>query len=434
MPAEAGASLARPEFTCPLLEGPTCAPYAVQGMLPPLVLLPESEDAAARAIAACAAAGLAVVPWGGGTLQALGYPPERLDAVLSMERLDGIVQYEPADLTISVQAGCTIEQVSAALGANGQLLPFDAADPRRATVGGAIAANQAGPRRFGGGSFRDLLIGITVAAPDGTISKGGGMVVKNVSGYDMMKLHLGALGTLGLIVRLNFKVLTRPAAEATAVIAGERAALVALAAELASSQLTLDSLELVGPGVPRAADAGWRLAARLTGSAGGVGRKRDEVARLAAGRGLAVEWSEGAPMQAWWQACVRFLAPGDAGPREALLRLAALPAGLGPLVEQVERLCAGAGLTARLAAHAGNGVLFARVGDGHRPIAQALPELHAALLARWGDATVLAGPPELKPRLDVWGRPPAGLALMRAIKAQFDPRGTLNPGRFIGRL
>ena len=423
---------AMPRFDCDVLEGAAGAGYAVQGMVPPRVLLPASEEEAAGALAACNAAGLAVVPWGGGTLQALGYPPERLDAVLSLERVNRIVSYEPADLTVSVQAGCTAQALLDALAPHGQMLPFDLASPGRATLGGAIAANLAGPRRFGPGSFRDLLIGLTVAAPDGTISHSGGMVVKNVSGYDMMKLHLGALGTLGLLLRLNFKVLTRPAADSTALIAGPRPALPALAAALAGSALALDSLELAGPGAPASGDDGWRLAARLTGSERGLARKRAELLALCAGQGLTVDWLDGAAAAAWWQGCTAFLAPGEVGEGEALLRLAALPAELGAVLDDVERQSEAVGLPARLLAHAGNGVLFARLVGPDLP--RALPGLWSALCARWPNAALLAAPPALKTDLEVWGPLPSGFALMQRIKAQFDPRRTLNPGRYVGRL
>jgi len=436
MPAKltGGATLARPDFPCAVLEGDACARYAVQGCIPTLALLPESEDQAAQALAACDSAGLAVAPWGGGTLQALGHPPERLDVVLSMERLDQIVTYEPADLTISVQAGCTLQKLQAALGVHGQMLPFDAAYPHRATIGGVVAANLAGPRRFGPGSYRDLLIGIVVAAPDGTVTKGGGLVVKNVSGYDLMKLHLGALGTLGLILRLNFKVLTQPVGEATAYVAGPQSGLLALSAELAGSQLAVDSLELVGPGVPATEDEGWRLAVRLTGSINGLARKRREVEQMARDRTLELDWSEGDAMRAWWQACSNFLAPGAAVPDEALLRVATLPTQLGELIEHVERQCGGAGTAVLLAAHAGTGTLFFRLTPGAGGLARTLPALQESLAARWGQVTILASPPDVQRALDVWGTAPISLPLMRTIKEQFDPKRTLNPGRYVGRI
>lgn len=434
MPAEPlpAALQERPAFACPLLEGAACAAYAIQGLTPRYVLLPESEEDAAAALTAGARAGLAVAPWGGGTLQGLGYPPERLDAVLSLERLNRIVTYEPADLTISVQAGCTLQQMSDALAPNGQMLPFTVAQPEQATIGGLVAANLAGPRRFGAGSYRDLLIGVRVAAPDGTISKAGGLVVKNVSGYDLMKLHLGALGTLGVLLRLNFKVLTRPAVDETAVIAGERAALLALAGEFAGSQLLLDSLELLGPSAPTPGDKGWRLAARLTGSARGVERKRAELTGRCSAPGLNVTWREGAAAGAWWAAVDAFLGASGTAADSALLRVQVLPAQLGDVLAHLEALAANHDRGCRVVAHAGNGAIFANIVGGE--LGEALPDAVNALGERWGDVVVLSAPVALKPELDLWGPAPAGLALMRSIKAAFDPARTLNRGRYLGRL
>lgn len=432
MLAEPLANAAGGRFGCTALEGAAGAAYAVQGLQPQVVLLPESEQEAAAALAACNEAGLAVAPWGGGTLQGVGNVPRRLDAVLTLERLNQIIVYEPDDLTISVQAGVTLAALHQALSPHRQMLPFDVAAPERATIGGAVAVNLAGPRRYGAGSYRDLLIGLKVAAPDGTVSKAGGMVVKNVSGYDMMKLHLGALGTLGLLLRLNFKLLTQPALDSTAIISGANEALLELAAALAGSQLAADSIELCGPGTPVEGDNDWRLAVRLTGSEQGLFRKRRDVAALCHAAGVVADWLDGPPMVAWWERCTKFLSPATTPADEALLRLAVAPAQLGALLEQVQGLAAASNIEARLAAHTGNGVLFARLRAAN--LGSRLPDLFATLAARWTGATLLAAPLEVKQNLDVWGPLPDGFALMRQIKEQFDPRCTLNPGRFLGRL
>jgi glycolate oxidase FAD binding subunit len=432
MPANVAGPAAGMHFDCPALQGVACTSYAIQGIRPAYVLLPATDQMAAAALAVCNTRGLAVAPWGGGALQAVGNTPARLDVVLSLEHLNRVVSYEPGDLTISVQAGVTLTKLLDTLGAHGQMLPFDVPASPRATVGGAVATNLAGPRRFGPGSFRDLLIGLTVAAPDGTISKAGGMVVKNVSGYDMMKLHLGALGALGLLLRLNFKVLTQPAFDGTAVITGDRGRLLELAATLANSQLALDSLELFGPGAPSADDNGWRLGARMTGSEQGVARKRGDLAAFCAAAGLTPVWTDGQPMLAAWQRCADFLSPGTVADDEALLRLSAPPAQLGKIIDHIEVATRELPLDVRLAAHAGNGVVFARV-RGPR-LATLLPPLLSTLGTDGSNPMLLAAPPDVKRGLDVWGPLPDSFPLMQRIKAEFDPRNTLNPGRFLGHL
>jgi glycolate oxidase FAD binding subunit len=146
-----------------------------------------------------------LVPVGGGSSLALGNLPDALDAALDMSAINRVLHFEPADLTLSVEAGARFADVQATLAERGQTLPIEIPDADRATIGGLIATALAGPRRLGSGTLRDLLIGISVAYPSGIVAKAGGLVVKNVTGFDMMRLHHGALGTLGVIVTANFK-------------------------------------------------------------------------------------------------------------------------------------------------------------------------------------------------------------------------------------
>ena len=145
----------------------------------------------------------------------LGYPPARYDLALSTERLDRITDYQPADLTVTAQAGVTLAQLQETLAAHGQFLPLDVALPDRQTVGGIVAARADSLRRLAYGSVRDSLLGVSVINSRGELVKGGGKVVKNVAGYDLPKLYCGSLGTLGLIVEATFKVAPLPAASAT---------------------------------------------------------------------------------------------------------------------------------------------------------------------------------------------------------------------------
>ena len=164
------------------------------------------------------AAGQGIVPWGGGTRQHVGYPPERYDLAFSTECLDAITEYQPADLVVTAQAGVTVAQLQRTLAEHGQWLPLDIALPERQTVGGMVAARADSLRRFAFGSVRDALIGVTVINHWGEVVKGGGKVVKNVSGYDLPKLYCGSWGTLGLITDATFKVAPLPEASATALL------------------------------------------------------------------------------------------------------------------------------------------------------------------------------------------------------------------------
>jgi glycolate oxidase FAD binding subunit len=154
-----------------------------------------------------------VVPFGRGTRQQVGQIPESIDVVLSTERLNRIESYDPGDLTIAVQAGATVESVTSACAQHQQLFALQA--PAGATVGGALAANESGPLRAGFGAPRDFCIGVNFVTGDGASGRGGGRVVKNVAGYDLMKLMIGSFGTLGVIVSANFKLFPLPRQTAT---------------------------------------------------------------------------------------------------------------------------------------------------------------------------------------------------------------------------
>jgi glycolate oxidase FAD binding subunit len=154
-----------------------------------------------------------VVPWGGGTRMSVGAPPARLGVVLVLKRLNRILEHEPGDLTATAEAGITLGALQAELGKRGQWLSLDPAQADRATLGGVLSSNDAGPRRHLYGSCRDLLIGLTVITASGATVKGGGKVVKNVAGYDLPKLFIGAFGTLGVIVEATVKLRPRPDAD-----------------------------------------------------------------------------------------------------------------------------------------------------------------------------------------------------------------------------
>ena len=195
--------------------------------------------------------GAAVVPWGGGTRQGLGAPPSSYHLALDMRGLNRVVAHEPADLTVTVQAGCTVGALQDALTRESQWLPLDPPLPGRATVGGTLAAGIAGPLGTGFGLPREMVIGMRAVLPDGTVVKSGGNVVKNVTGFAMDRLHVGGLGTLGVIAEVTFKIVPTPRKEATVVAAFATAqAAVDASAGVASIGLPMLSIELLN-------DAAW---------------------------------------------------------------------------------------------------------------------------------------------------------------------------------
>jgi glycolate oxidase FAD binding subunit len=393
------------------------ASYALGGLAPARVAEPRDAADAAALLGAASDAGETVVAYGGGTLQRSANAPTRYDVALSTKRLGALHEYDPRELTAGVGGGMTVATLNALLAENGQFLPLDAPFSARATVGGTLAAGWAGPRRAVYGRPRDLLIGATAALADGTLAKTGGMVVKNVTGYDMGKLYVGSHGTLGVIVRANFKVLPAPAVRRLAIAPfdGElRERAVAHASALSiepAALLVVDGFhEIAWPGRPR-------LFALLEGSEQVVERATRELRSALGAAGIAE---------------TRLL-DGDAAANAYASLVDAYAALAGDasvtfLARGLPSHAVGRAQRARDALARVDTIADLRTGDVVVRARDGFDAVRAAL----GRAIVLAAGPAAE--VDAWGEAPATLATMRALKSRFDPRGTLAPGRFAGGI
>ena len=184
--------------------------YSVDGLRPEAAVAPENREAVARIMEWAGASNTAVLPRGGGTQTALGNIPSRFNLALDLRQCNRVLDFQPDDLTVTVEAGISLAELQRALAQGGKFLPVEAPLSKRATVGGILATNATGPKRFSYGLPRDWLIGIGVVAAGGVQTKAGGRVVKNVTGYDLNKLYTGSLGTLGVIVEASFKLSPAP--------------------------------------------------------------------------------------------------------------------------------------------------------------------------------------------------------------------------------
>lgn len=403
----------------------------------PRIVTPADAEEAAATLAACARDRAAVVAVGGATLQSLGNAPRRCDVALHTSGLRGLREYDPRDMTAGIGAGTTLAEIASALGRHGQWIPFDAPQPARATVGGTLAAGWAGPRRAAYGRPRDLLIGSTIALTDGTLAKAGGMVVKNVSGYDMSKLYVGSLGTLGLIVRANFKTLPRPAASRLAIAPvpddlRDRSigALGSLAIEPVAALLVDGYAGIANyPGATR------RLVLLFEGSEAVVDRGTRDL-RSALGRAGVAETllqDGGAAQSAFAEIVDAYI---DArGERTLVYRTTGLPSTAQTRARTAAVLAREHGLRAESIADLRTGDAILRFSARTVPaFAAALPALDTGVRRAFERVTVLAGGASLRASIDAWGAVPSTIATMRAIKAHFDPHGILAPGRYVGAI
>ena len=422
-----------------LHRGERAEAFALGMHTPALVAAPGTAEEVGALLKRADELGAAVVPWGGGTHQSLGYPPRQYDLALSLRRLNAMLKYTPEDLTCAAQAGMTLADLQTALAVNGQMLPLDPAYADRVTLGGILATHASGPRRHGYGTIRDFCIGLDAAYVDGTVAKAGGMVVKNVTGFDLMKMHLGALGTLGVLTRLNFKLLPKPAAERTLVIQCARAEVAfAFAARIVASPLMPMALEYVSPQAAKQVRApldGDLLCVRCEGSTATVTRQERDIRDWCAGAGgdfIEVATVAGDAHYRLWTSLADWSGTRDLTPSVAVLKLAAMPTELPSALMDVERVGAENGLEIAARASVGIGVAFLRVtGD-----ADAVGLRHAltTLQSRWPALTVWGADPAHAVRLPMWGIEPPTTGVMRELKDSYDPNSTLNPGRFLGGI
>ncbi len=419
-----------------LLEGDERTRWAVHGVQPSLVCSPSTPEGVAAALAGCDRVGAAVIPWGGGTQQRLGLPPRQADVVVTTRQMNRLLEYEPADLTVTVEAGMRFEELQLILGGKGQWLPLDPPLKTDATVGGLIATNVSGSRRLKEGGLRDLVIGTRVANVDGTVTRAGGRVVKNVTGYDLNKLHIGVLGTLGLVVEATFKVAPRPETERSwvGVFSSPESAGRAMGA-LMRRPLAATALDLlndraavrVGLAVP----AGhWALLGRASGLAPAVARHLVEFEAVARAEG-AVEAQPLAEEVAGpvWAGVSQVGADLRWAADSLTCRLAVPPAAMGHLCRRAADL----GGEAVLWGHATGALFWSVPLEGQAPDRGALSQLRQRA-EEAGGALVAENWPSAHGALDVWGKPSGPIALMQAIKNQYDPHGILNPGRFVGGI
>jgi len=408
-----------------VLTGDATAAFAADELVPGCAVSPASVEALERCLAAAHAAGAAVIPAGSGSRLGVGHPPARYDVAVSTRRLCRVHAHDAADLTVTVDAGVTLAELNAALASADQWLPLDPPRPDTATIGAIIATDACGPLRLAHGKARDHLIGITVVLADGTRVKGGGRVVKNVAGYDLMKLFVGSHGTLGIVAAASFKVQPRPAAWAALVIG---AASLPAAVTLAGRVLAAPVAPLYVEALDRAAAAHVGLAPRdavvvgLGGSGAEIDAQRERIRALIDAPGTADDGDAVAV-----HAALRDLpAAAVCGATVSLLptRLAAfLEAAVATAPEPMATV-----------AHAGSGV--ARL-SWLEPCADAARFAAGAgrlreLATRHGGWLVFDTlPTALKQAVDPWGGGIPGVALMRGIKQSLDPAGRLCPGRFV---
>jgi glycolate oxidase FAD binding subunit len=428
--------------------------HAVDGLIPRVIVYPESAEQVAAVLHWAQQEKLALLPRGNGTKTRLGGIPRRLDVMLSTSRLSKIQEYDAANFTLTAGAGVRFSAVAELTAAHGQSLPLQYAFSA-ATLGGLIATNVSPPKRLLYGGVRDLLLGIRVALPSGEIAHFGGKVVKNVAGYDMCKLFLGSLGALGVVVEATCKLSALPERDETQLVVfpslGQGAAAVA---QIVGTQLLPSQMLLLNPAAgsevapqvaANMAAEGALLVLNWEGMDEAVERQVIDGTQICRGQGAVAVHEYAGEAQVELRQRLAVFTP--CSPRQTarephlLVRLGTVPTRVPAAMDALTRLLGPLAPHALIAGDCGVGLMHLGLRQSvaeaeliDQSLLRTLRELPRLVAPEGGYAVVERAPLQVKEQLDVWGPPPASFPLLQTLKKKFDPEGILSPGRFIGGL
>jgi glycolate oxidase FAD binding subunit len=380
----------------------------------------------------------AIYPLGGRSLLHIGLPPARPGVAVDLRSLSQVLDYPARDMTITVQAGITMSRMQTLLATENQRLPIDVLHADEATLGGVLAANVSGPRRLGFGTLRDYVIGLSTVNDEGQEVKAGGRVVKNVAGYDLCKLHIGALGTLGIITQVTLKLRPLPDSTALVTFGCEAEALDNLLDHLHTTRTRPVCLDVLNQAAARSVvhatrlnlpEAQWVIVVGFEDNSDAVGwQVRQLLQELPAGDIEGLEARAGAASEPLWRGLVEHTASGESLSFKANL----LPHAVAAFCRQAAALPE----PMRLHAHAGSGIVHGHF-EGNLTlsrVAAMLKELTDTAVRAEGNLVLPRCPIEWKRELPVWGRERGDLWLMRQVKDKLDPRQLFNPGRFVAGI
>lgn len=386
---------------------------------PQFIIEPGGADEVARVLRFANATGLQIAPRGAGTKLDWGNPPRGADLLLSTRRLNQVLEHAWGDMTATVQAGCTVADVQRALAAHGQRLALDPLWPEQATIGGVLATNDSGALRLRFGALRDLVLGVTVALPDGTLARSGGKVVKNVAGYDLPKLMTGALGTLGVITEATFRLYPLPAD--TRIIEVRTNSLPAANERMLAmldSTLVPISVQLYA-----AHNAPPLVAVRFEGILPAIEAQTTQLHSM-----FGLDQVEVAPT--WRERATLWDSPATS----LIIKVSVQPTQIADMLETVQRVATPLRLDWQAFIQAFGVGLLRIDGANEQVLLTALNLVRADVSRLGGSVVALRCSYPIKERIDVWGASGDALPLMRRVKEQFDPRHILNPGRYVGGI
>jgi glycolate oxidase FAD binding subunit len=448
--------------------------YAVDGIAPRAVVFPRDTKMVAAVVRYGSRNNLAMVPWGSGTKMATGHAPRGVDLVVCMARMNHMLDVDNANLTITVEAGVKIRDIQARLATeedrcylpledltteggeficsdrshSGSFLPLDPPFSERATIGGIVAANSSGPRRLLYGLPRDLVLGVRFVTPTGEIVGAGGKTVKNVSGYDISKLMIGSMGSLGILCEMTLRLLPLPESMETLVFTFDSFSdASAFASAVLATKLLPAALEVANRTAIETMDfrgdlnlspGAYVVMMALEASREATARMHKELPAMAQQFKSGGHSPIGGDKHSLFWLSMGELQSSAARRHPGLvaLQLSYPLSQWKAIFEHTEKTLAKQGVQYTLLCHAGCGVTLANlfVGSGGRdvkgPVTEAVRSLLAECRQAGGNLVVLNAPVDWKGSLPIWGEPGSDLPLMKTIRTELDPAGLMNPGRF----
>ncbi len=405
--------------------------YAVDGILPKAVVVPGNISEMQDVLRIASERNVSVIPAGSGSKLGIGNVVPEIGIVMSTKRLNKVIEYEPADLTVTVESGIRLSDLQKELAVHRQYLPLNPSYADRCTIGGIVATNFSGPLRLRHGTARNLVLGLHVMLANGTVVKSGGKVVKNVAGYDLNKLYIGSYGTLGIITEVSLKLCPLPshesilAAQYDTIEKAIHAGLSIVSSQVLPSYVILktevavnglseqDPTLMVGFG-GEAETVSWQ-----------VGSTQSQMEQNGA---KSVHVIEGESQDRIRHEIQEYSA-ADKVRHRIIIRVNLKRTDLSKFAEAAHEL------TSDMMFYLGNGVVYLRLpvmhGDDFKSTAGIITKLRQQVLGMKGNLTIESAPPELKQHLDIWGPIGNTLDLMKQIKAKFDSKCILNAGRFV---
>lgn len=434
-----------------------CENYAVDGVVPTAVVKPVSAEEVVEMVRFARSENLALIPCGNRTKLGIGMPSARYDFALDITGLNKVAYYDPDDLTLSVDAGIGLAGLAETLATENQFIPLAVPFFEECTAGGTIASGIGSALRYSYGSARDFLLGAEFVNGAGALTKSGGRVVKNVTGYDLHKLLIGSLGTLAVITRLNFR--TFPIAQSYGQLVAafsSTEAIVKFQSSVAKSPLTPSSFQILGPEVAqRAADfkgnrdsplpswfasAHWHVCVGFEGAEPVLGRYSSDLVRYAEQSGAdshyLLEESAAESLASGWRELPKLLSRSS--PAAALFKIDMLP-GFPADILRLRELADRLGIPCAISANLPGPLYFSLQPEALDDASiAALAQIAAGVFeyaaGHDGQASIPFCPTELKRTVNVWGPARKDADLMRRVKTAFDPQNILSPGRFVSGI